>query len=56
MDEERRKFVKRYFGHEWPDRHLFHAMLDTGVGDEITVEAILYHLHAVNQPEVPHKL
>jgi len=51
MDEERRKFVKRYFGHEWPDRQLFHAMLNTGVGDDITVETILHLLNAVNQTE-----
>lgn len=49
IDDERRKFVKRYFGNEWPDRHLFHAMLDTGVGDDVTVETILYHLNAVNR-------
>ena len=51
MDEERRKFVKHYFGHEWPDRHLFHVMLDTGVGDEVAVETILYHLNALNRTE-----
>lgn len=51
IDDERRKFVKRYFGNEWPDRHLFHAMLNTGVGDEITAETILYHLNAVNRTE-----
>lgn len=51
MDEERRKFVKHQFGHEWPDRHLFHAMLNTAVGDEATVEAILYLLNAANRSE-----
>ncbi|MGO8925776.1 MAG: AAA family ATPase [Limisphaerales bacterium] len=49
MDEERRKFVKHYFGHEWPDRHLFHAMLNTAIGDDATVEAILYLMHAAKQ-------
>jgi cytidylate kinase len=51
MDEERRKFVKHYFGHEWPNRHLFHAMLNTGVGDDLTIETILSLLNAVNQKE-----
>ncbi len=36
IDEDRRKFVKHHFGHEWPNRHLFHAMLNTGIGDDIT--------------------
>lgn len=54
IDEERRKFVKHYFGHEWPDRHLFHAMLDTAIGDDITVEVILHLLRAANEGwEVP---
>jgi cytidylate kinase len=49
MDEDRRKFVKHYFGHEWPDRQLFDAMLNTGMGDEITIETILHLLNASNQ-------
>jgi len=49
IDEDRKKFVKHYFGHEWPDRRLFHAMLNTGFGDEITVETILNLLNAINQ-------
>ncbi|HUC83610.1 MAG TPA: cytidylate kinase-like family protein [Candidatus Acidoferrales bacterium] len=51
MDEDRRKFVRHYFGHEWPNRQLFHAMLNTGMGDDITIETILNLLHAVNQSE-----
>jgi cytidylate kinase len=49
MDEDRRKFVKHYFGHEWPNRQLFHAMFNTGIGDDDTVEAILHLMNAVNQ-------
>ncbi len=51
MDDDRRKFVKHYFGHEWPNRQLFHAMLNTGVGDDITIETILNLLNAVNRSE-----
>jgi len=51
MDEDRRKFVKHYFGHEWPNRQLFHAMLNTSMGDDNTVEAILHLLSAANRNE-----
>ena len=51
LDEDRRKFVKHHFGHDWPDRQLFHAMLNTGVGDDNTVEAILHLLNAANRNE-----
>ena len=49
MDEERWKFVKHYYGHEWPDRHLFHVMLNTAIGDDATVEAILCLMNTANQ-------
>lgn len=51
MDEDRRKFVKHYFGYDWPNRELFHAMLNTALGDGVTVEAILRLLEAVNANE-----
>ncbi|MGO8764961.1 MAG: AAA family ATPase [Limisphaerales bacterium] len=49
IDDDRRKFVKHYFGHEWPNRQLFNAMLNTSAGDDNTVEAILHLLNAANQ-------
>ena len=54
MDDERRKFVKHYFGHEWPDRQLFHAMLNTCVGDDTTIETILHLLNSANRAEEVH--
>jgi len=48
MDEDRKKFIKHYLGDEWPDRHLFHVMLNTGMGDDETVESILRILDTVN--------
>ena len=49
MDDDRRKFVKHYFGHEWPDRQLFNGMLNTSVGDDATVETILHLLDTANR-------
>ena len=51
QDEERKKFVKHYFGHDWPSRNLFHAMLNTCMGDENTADAILQLMNAANQRE-----
>jgi CMP/dCMP kinase len=51
MDDDRRKFVKHYFGYDWPNRELFHAMLNTAVGDGVTVDSILGLLEAVNANE-----
>jgi cytidylate kinase len=41
VDEDRRAFIKHYFGADWPVRTLYHAMLNTAVGEEATVENIL---------------
>jgi cytidylate kinase len=41
VDNERRDFIKHYFDAEWPSRHLYHAMLNTAMGDEATVDTIL---------------
>jgi cytidylate kinase len=51
QDEDRRKFVKHYFGHDWPNRELFHTMINTGIGDENTVKTILDLLDALNRSE-----
>ena len=51
MDEDRRKFVRHYFGHEWPDRQLFRAMLNTCAGDDETAEVILHLLNTANRDE-----
>jgi cytidylate kinase len=51
IDEDRRKFVKHHYGHEWPNRQYFQAMFNTGIGDDITAEAILQLLNAANRKE-----
>jgi len=55
MDEERRRFVRHYFDQEWPDRHLFHAMLDTAIGDDATVEVILHLMRVADKAAVAPK-
>lgn len=51
QDEDRRQFVKHYFGDEWPNRELFQAMLNSGIGDDNTADAILQLLEDANQRE-----
>jgi hypothetical protein len=49
IDEDRRKFIKHHYRLDWPDRHLFHAMLNTAMGDDVILETILNLLDAANQ-------
>jgi cytidylate kinase len=41
VDRDRADFIKQHFGVEWPDRHRFHLMINSNLGDEWAVETIL---------------
>lgn len=41
VDRERADFIKKYFNVEWPDRAIYHFMLNTVIGDEAVVRMIL---------------
>jgi cytidylate kinase len=44
VDRGRAEYIKKYFDVEWPARHYFHLMINTGLGDDITVETILHSI------------
>ena len=41
VDEDRAAYIKQYFEVEWPDRHLYHLMVNSSMGEEVVVEMIL---------------
>lgn len=41
VDRERADFIQKYFGVEWPDRAIYHAMINTAMGDQAVVHMIL---------------
>jgi len=41
VDRDRADFIQKYFNVEWPGRHRFHLMVNSGMGDEVAVEVIL---------------
>jgi len=41
VDDERAAFIEKYFHIEWPDRPLYHAMLNTTFGDPVVIDEIL---------------
>lgn len=46
VDGERSDFIKKYFDVEWPDRAIYHAMINTSCGDEATMRMILNFMDA----------
>jgi len=41
VDRERADFIQKYFGVEWPDRSVYHTMVNTAIGDEAVAKTIL---------------
>jgi shikimate kinase len=41
IDRDRIDYIQKYFHVEWPTRFLYHIMLNTTIGDETVVQAIL---------------
>jgi cytidylate kinase len=41
VDRDRAAFIQNYFGVEWPDRHYFHLMINSTMGEDTVAENIL---------------
>jgi cytidylate kinase len=41
VDRERADFIQKYFRVEWPDRAIYHTMINTTIGDQAVVHMIL---------------
>jgi shikimate kinase len=41
VDRERADFIQKYFHVEWPDRAIYHTMINTAIGDEAVMQMIL---------------
>src|ERR1700721_3076642 len=41
IDRERIAFIQKYFHVEWPDRSIYHSMINTAIGDEEVMHMIL---------------
>ena len=46
IDNERAAFIKNYFHVEWPNRSLYHAMINTDIGEEMVIRTILSFFRA----------
>jgi cytidylate kinase len=52
VDQERAEFIKKYFSVEWPCRRLYHLMINTKIGNEQVVQAILNGIATPERTEV----
>src|SRR5277367_2557433 len=49
VDRERVDFIQKYFHVEWPDRSIYHTMINTTIGDEAAVQMILNVMQTLDQ-------
>ena len=48
VDRERADFIQKYFHVEWPDRAIYHVMMNTAIGDDAVVHMILDLMKAID--------
>ena len=48
VDQERMDFIQKYFGVQWPDRGVYHTMINTTIGNGAVVDMILDSVKIVN--------
>jgi len=48
VDRERKDFIQKYFGVEWPDRGVYHTMINTTIGNRAVVDMIQDFVKIVN--------
>jgi cytidylate kinase len=53
VDAERGAFVKKFHGKTFPQRDLYHLMLNSKVGDEAVIETILNSIARINERAAP---
>ena len=49
VDRERAAFIRKYYGKDWPDRSLYHVMINTVVGDETVATNLLNMVDLLNR-------
>lgn len=54
IDRERAAFIKKYYGANWPERYLYHLMINSEIGDEGVLRMILNEMEIINAK--PHSL
>jgi len=49
VDVNRAAFIKQYFNVEWPERHRFHLMVNSSLGEELAVGTILCAMEGLSR-------
>jgi cytidylate kinase len=53
VDRERADFIQKYFNVEWPNRAVYHTMINTAIGDDAVAHMILDLMKTVDAKAAP---
>jgi cytidylate kinase len=53
VDQERSDFIDKYFQMEWPNRSLYHALLNTAAGEAVVISTILGLKEKMDKMQAP---
>ncbi|HSZ20744.1 MAG TPA: cytidylate kinase-like family protein [Candidatus Acidoferrum sp.] len=53
VDRERAGFIEKYFHVEWPDRSVYHVMINTAAGDDTVAQSIVSFMQAFDSKTSP---
>jgi cytidylate kinase len=53
IDRERMAYVKHYFDAEWPNRTLYHLMINTAIGNQNVLDCMLRTMRLLNEHVPP---
>jgi len=51
IDKERAAFIKNHLGLSWPERYLYHAMMNTEMGESCTAELLVRWIQQFDETE-----
>ena len=54
VDSERADFIAKYFKVEWPNRSIYHTMINTAIGDENVVQMIVDFMKTLDSKLAAH--
>ncbi len=49
VDRDRAAFIRKYYGLVWPQRDIYHLMINTLPGNEAVIDMILHHRELLNR-------
>jgi cytidylate kinase len=52
VDRERADFIQKYFHVEWPDRAIYHTMINTAIGDQAVVHLVLDFMKTIEYGKI----